>query len=629
MKAVRLIAVTIIILLLAVMVSSPASNQVFAQVDGKDWPKINYDSRASNYNPQAQITKDNVAQLEIKWIYALPKPPAFVGGYATGGQGEVSTPLVVNGVIYWYSGYGSLVAIDAKKGKVLWTYTFELDYNADVKKGLPIRRLSSLNHIHGFNYFDGKLFLPTPPCDLHIVDASTGKLIRKIESTCRAGPSEGNVGFYKGAQSYGPTIYEKEGILIASAGSVDETNNGGRGFFAGYSIDTGQELWRFYVLPQGGGDRDWALKVADKGWIDGIRAGTLPRESLLNDWGEAGAKGSQAGPSRSQWAVDEETGIAYVATTHSAPASNGTHRPGPNVFAASIIALKATTGELAWWHQVVPHDLSDWDCNWNVILGKVRVQGVDRKLIFKGCKDGKMQAFDAANGERVWVFDPPTVRRCEVCVLRDARDPAQLKKRWSNEPSTEPFLKNPRGGGGLEADIAFTGDTVFFGSYNFWDYIRVVPVEPNRITEGGSSVPLPEIRESNTTIFALDASTGRVKWTYFIDSVGYRTSIVASGGLVYLVSTNGNLYALDARTGREVWIKYFGVGLLIHPVIAADSDGKMMMLIAFGGQKTLLGRVTPGMLIAMSLPDKALKKNNLPISNPASILKIGADLVDN
>jgi glucose dehydrogenase len=40
---------------------------------------------------------------------------------------------------------------------------------------------------------------------------------------------------------------------------------------------------------------------------------------------------------------------------------NGSSRPGPNLYTNSLVALDLATGELAWYHQVVPHDLFDRD----------------------------------------------------------------------------------------------------------------------------------------------------------------------------------------------------------------------------------------------------------------------------
>ncbi len=619
MKLTAVLAISALVLLSAPIVNYRLLPVAEAQQDqGRNWTKIDSDGRATNFNPQTQITKDNVNFLELKWVFPFPEAPAAVGGYATPQQGSVSTMLVVDGIVYVGTNFGRVIAIDAGTGKVVWTYTMQLNMTTDQAKGLFINR--GINHVHGFNYFDGKLFYPAPPCDVHIIDAVSGKLVRKISEMCSNVPGNQPVRAktgYKGQQSYGPSIYEKGRVLIAPAGVTDESNAGARGFFAAYNIDTGALLWRFFISPPAGGDPDWAVKVRDKGWIQGVKASDIPIDLLKNDWGKA--IGVQAGPGWGQWAVDEETGIIYVGTAQAAPDWNATYRPGPNLFSASVVALDAMTGEMKWFHQTTTHDLWDWDCAWNVVLGKIG----DRKVVYKGCKNGIMYAFDAKDGSLVWSFNPPTMKRSEYTPFHansllgsgpkdnsiignwDPKDIKTLTRKWANEPKTDAWWQNPPGTGGIESDIALAYGNVYVATYNLWNYLKVVPVEPDRPISGGNlGVPAPEQRKSNVTIYALDAATGRVKWSFFIDDVGYRGGLIASGGVVYASSLNGNLYALDAETGKVVWTRFFGVGLPIPPTIAADAKGKMMLFQSFGGQLSLWGPVVPGAIIALGLPDK-------------------------
>ena len=584
---------------------------------GADWSHVNFDHHATGFNPQTQITKENINSLELKWIFPFPDAPADLGGYGVGAlggalgahQGSQTTPLIVNGLVIFGTNWGSVYALDGRSGEIIWTYEPELNLEEDLNRNLPLYLEEEFLflgfHTHGFNYFDGMLFIPQPPCDVHILNVDNGKLIRNVGDTCNIGPEDGNVGLFKGPQSYGPVIYEKERIMVVPAGVVTEAYHGGRGFVAGYSIDTGELLWRFFITPPAGGDPNWTLDVAEKGWIQGIRASDLPRESLINDWGKSGETGQQAGPAWGQWAVDEESGIVYVGTAQPSPDWNATYRPGPNVFADSIVALDARSGDLIWWHQTTAHDLWDWDCSWNVVLSTIG----DRKVIFKGCKNGVMEAFDASDGERIWSFDPPAIKRCDDCFLLDPRDPEEMKKGWLNYPSTEATWQNPPGSGGIEADITVAYEKVYVATYNSWSYLKIIPVEPDRPIPpyGGAGLeglPPPEIRPTNTTIYALDASTGDVVWTFFIDAVGYRGGLIASGGMVFASSFDGNIYALDAETGEKIWTKFLGTGLALPPSIGADGDGNMKMVQVFGGQFSFWSKTVPGSIVVFGLPDE-------------------------
>ena len=116
-----------------------------------------------------------------------------------------------------------------------------------------------------------------------------------------------------------------------------------------------------------------------------------------------------------------------------------------------------------------------------------------------------------------------------------------------------------------------------------------------------SSLPPPKFLEYNTTIYAVDVATGEPIWEYFIPNSGYRTSLVASGDLLYFSSTDGNLYALNADTGMFVWKRHFGIGLLMPPIIGADANGDMMILVSYGGQNTNINLPVPGGIIALHL----------------------------
>ena len=281
------------------------------------------------------------------------------------------------------------------------------------------------------------------------------------------------------------------------------------GFAAAYNIDTGQQLWRFFVNPPAGGDKDWAIREANKGWIQGMKTSDILakcRACLEDDWGKAGKDGSQSGPGWGQWAIDEETGIIYLGTAQPSPDWNATYRPGPNLYANAVVALDAKTGELKWYHQTTTHDLWDWDCSWSSVLGAIGT----RKVLYKGCKNGILYAFDARTGEIIWYFNAPTIRRSDWTPFHassllgsgpkdngpmGAWDPSDIKtmtRRWQNDPSTGPRWQNPPGTGGIESDIALAYGNVYVGTYNLPGYGRSVPVEIDKPpTSGNMGVPAP------------------------------------------------------------------------------------------------------------------------------------------
>ncbi len=639
-----LLSISIITVLVAssILAAIPAVPSVEAQqkVPGADWKRHNGDQVSSNFSPQTQITKDNVNFLQLDWMFAFPSPPATIGGYNTNSPGSTTGGLIRDGIYYMLTNYGNVIALSMDDGKVVWNWTPDYNLTQDLKRGLPIQTgTGGVTGNHGMEMFEKELIVPSPACSVTFVDALLGKTTRKLRDMC-AFPIEGYIHpnipdqqgrtrnvkgswGYKSSQSYPPSIYEKERVLIAPAGATSDSSAGGRGFFAGYDYDTLKLLWRFYLNPPDGGDKDWVKRYADKGWIQGYPAKEIVErcpKCVESDWGDAIY--SSAGPGWGMYAVDEETGIVYVGTAQPGPDWNATYRPGPNVFGDSIIALKAKTGELVWWFQTWAHDLYDYDCAWSVALAKKD----GKKVIVKGCKGGVTWGLDAATGEPLWHHDPGSpgknqnfqskigntakgryIARCTTCFALDPFSESDMRKPWGHYPSKDLLVQNCASSGCIESDHAVAYGNVYVAIYNFAVCANITPVPPDVLVASGgrSEVSCPKGSGANTTIVALDILTGAEKWAYFIPDVGYRGGLVASGGMIWSGHRDGVLRVLDAETGKLVWERFFGVGISVPPVIAADAKGKIKIVQQIGGRTTIRTPTeVPGAVMAFSLPAK-------------------------
>src|SRR6202040_1660362 len=74
-------------------------------------------------------------------------------------------------------------------------------------------------------------------------------------------------------------------------------------------------------------------------------------------------------------------------------------REGDNLFCASIVAIKAKTGEYAWHFQEVHHDIWDYDAASPVALFDTVVNGQPRKGIAEAGKTGWVYILDRTNGK--------------------------------------------------------------------------------------------------------------------------------------------------------------------------------------------------------------------------------------
>jgi quinoprotein glucose dehydrogenase len=97
--------------------------------------------------------------------------------------------------------------------------------------------------------------------------------------------------------------------------------------------------------------------------------------------------------------VDAERGIAYLPI--SAPAANyyGGDRPGSNLFANSIVAVDALTGEYRWHFQTVHHDIWDVDMSNAGTLFDYSVDGETHPAIAYVGKSSYVFVLDRVTGE--------------------------------------------------------------------------------------------------------------------------------------------------------------------------------------------------------------------------------------
>ena len=95
---------------LTMALGAPARAQDTRDVD---WPLHNLDLYGGRYSPMDQINRDNVATLTPRWL--------FQHGVIDGVSNQ-TTPVIVDGVMYVTDSRGSVYAVNAADGHLVWTY---------------------------------------------------------------------------------------------------------------------------------------------------------------------------------------------------------------------------------------------------------------------------------------------------------------------------------------------------------------------------------------------------------------------------------------------------------------------------------------------------------------------------
>src|SRR6185369_14872790 len=136
------------------------------QQDPKQWvmPLGNYSSQ--RYSALDQITNKNVKNLQVAWTFST--------GVLRGHEGG---PLVIGNMMYVHAPFPNTVfALDlSKNGQILWKYEPQQDPNV-----IPVMCCDTVNR--GVAYGDGKIFLHQADTTLVALDAKTGKVAWSVKT---------------------------------------------------------------------------------------------------------------------------------------------------------------------------------------------------------------------------------------------------------------------------------------------------------------------------------------------------------------------------------------------------------------------------------------------------------------
>jgi len=672
-----------LLVLTILVVSTVSALRADAQIPSglraaSNWEYINHDSWGSNYSPQDEITKENVKELELKWVFPFPEASTFAKNQpgVVPFQGAITPPLVVNGTVYVASNMRNVYSFDLKTGQMNWINVYDYDWN-EGRVRLPESGVAT-PHIHGLQYVDGRLYTSNLNCSIRAVDASGGSIAFEINDICRN--VEGNMyswPLYQGPGKFGSPshpggIYRKENVIVAGFTGAGAGWGGGRTFVDGYDLNQNppKQLWRTFLQPPAQGDPEWAIKACNnavagwyfsyKAWKQdgklGVNCKDVLRENVVNDWGVPKHYASAVSAIWGQMAVDEETGIVYFATGNQGGWPNQTYTVGPNLYAATIIAIKAKTGQIVWWYQTVVRDMVEGDTAWNTILTKMKINGNERKVIIKTSTTGLIWALDAANGEPLWIFEPPILKSrkdpdgtirgrsagfpCIGCdpltqdgYWNDVRSRFDMQeKKWLNYPKADWFYWIPSRAG--ESDISLNPETntIYVPIARGVDLaVKAGPFAAGAGLHGTPSTSRGLTQAKNVTIYAIDALTGNIKWSNFIDGVAYRGGVMSSGGVLYIPAADGNLYMFDADTGQLIYKRFFGTSLVVLPTIGKNADGKSRLMVITGGREAaIIGGITPqnipGALMVFGLPDNYVPPKPVQKEVPKEMSKVAEEV---
>jgi outer membrane protein assembly factor BamB len=121
----------------------------------------------------------------------------------------------------------------------------------------------------------------------------------------------------------------------------------------------------------------------------------------------------------------------------------------------------------------------------------------------------------------------------------------------------KPGFYSPGHLGGINAPLAFAYNTIYVASQRLDQVAKYYDAVYNGKKVKGVHLEHEDTPEYST-LYAIDARRGEVKWTHFMETTFQSAAITVSGGLVFAVERGGVLHLLDAETGSH--LKEFDLG---------------------------------------------------------------------
>jgi len=370
-----------------------------------EWHFFGGDSGSTKYSSLDLIDKENVANLEIAWRWESVDgrfnidqlmseyPNLLVANDVSNVSIDSlkAAPLMVDGVIYISTPFYQAAAIDAASGETLWAHD-----PRSYASGIPIMMLGFSSRGLAF-WSEGeqsRVIWGTGDGYLLQVDAVTGEPIEEFGNAGRVDLTAGIPRARRRAPiNYSITsapIIIRDVIVVGSAISDQpEYKEMPPGHVRGFDVHTGELLWTFHTIPQPG-------ELGNDTWENG----SWEYSGHANVW--------------TLMSADEETGYVYLPIGSPTNDFYGGHRLGDNLFANSLVALDATTGQRVWHYQFVHHDLWDSDLPAAPNLIDITVDEQRIKAVAQVTKHGFVFVFDRITGEPVWPIEERAVSVSDV-----------------------------------------------------------------------------------------------------------------------------------------------------------------------------------------------------------------------
>lgn len=510
-------------------------------------------SYGRNYSEQRfselqQVNTKTVDKLGLAWSFELETK-----------RGVEATSIVVDGVMYTTSAWSIVHALDARTGKLLWTY--------DPKVAKDKARHACCDAVNrGVAVWKGQVFVGALDGRLVALDAASGEPNWTVATVDPELPYT-----ITGA----PRVIDGK-VLIGNGGA----EYGVRGFLGAYDASTGKEVWRFYTVPGNPalGFENKAMEMAAKTWN--------------GKWWELGGGG---GTVWDAMAYDPDLDLLYIGVGNGTPWNREIRSPGggDNLFLSSIVALRPDSGEYVWHYQTTPGESWDYTATQHIILAEMEIEGKERKVLMQAPKNGFFYVLDRTDGtllsannyiDVTWAthVDMKTGRPVEVEGARYKDAPFLITPSYLGGHNWHPMSYNPNTGLvyipvlDFPANYAQPENFIYRKSSANIGIDGIIGSLPDSAAERDAYGAAVKGR-----LLAWDPRTNTEAWRVEHKGTWNGGTLSTAGGLVFQGTADGKFVAFRADNGERLWDFAAQTGI-VAPAMTYEIDGEQYVSVNVG-----------------------------------------------
>ncbi len=607
-----------------------------------DWPYYGGDAGGSRYSSASEINRSNVSKLSVAWTFRT-------GDVSDGSRGMrkskfEATPILFHGSLYVSTPFNRVIALDPATGIERWSYDPKIDLTTRYSESLVSRGVTSWEdgRAREGSPCKRRIFLGTLDARLISIDADRGQ-------PCLAFGESGQVDLKRGVTIVDAGQYEitsppavlNDIVVVGSAIGDNRQVDVEHGIVRAFDARSGQLKWSWDPIPRSANSPAW------KTWTpDGAS-----RTGAANAWSVISA--------------DAARDLVFIPTGSAAPDFYGGERPGKNLYANSVVAIRAATGKVVWHFQVVHHDLWDYDVASQPLLTTVKRNGRDVPAVVVNTKMAHVFVLNRETGEPLFPVEerpvpksdvpgeeasptqpfpvlPPPLHVQSLPLDKLSGDPSEqsacreqmLAMRYEGiftPPSLKGTIVYPGYTGGVNWGSAATDKSrgvmvVNVNQVAMW--VRLIPraefadkrteatrlqidaeFAPQRGTPYGlsraailSPKGTPCSPQPWSKTVAVDLNSGQIRWQTPAPTFSFGGAMITAGGLVFVAGgLDQKLRALDIENGNEVWDVGLPAAAQSTPMSYQLPNGKQYVVIAAGGHGDLPVKLGD-YLVAYALP---------------------------